>query len=73
MPNSFDPTTIYYGRREDVIREVGGLTHLYPGKYLIQPDGPAAYDAEGAETKADLKACLAEFRRWYPNASFVAL
>jgi hypothetical protein len=68
-----EPTTFYYGHREDVIREVGGLTHIYPGKYLIQPDGPAAYDADGAGSKAELKALLAEYRRLYPNADFVRL
>lgn len=67
------PTTIYYGRRENVIAEVGGLTHIYPGKYLIQPDGNAAYDADGADTKADLRAMLAEYRRQFPEARFAAL
>jgi hypothetical protein len=67
------PDTIYYGRRETVIAEVGGLTHIYPGKYLIQPDGNAAYDADGCDTKADLKAMLAEYRRLFPNARFAPL
>jgi hypothetical protein len=68
-----DPETIYYGRREDVIREMGGSTHIYPGKYLIQPDGNASYDAEGVDTKADLRGLLAEYRRLFPTARFVQL
>jgi len=73
MNTSTNPDTIYCGKREDVIREVGGLTHIYPGKYLIQPDGNAAYDAEGAETKAELKTVIAEFKRWYPGIRVVFL
>lgn len=68
-----NPDTIYCGKRETVIAEVGGLAHIYPGKYLIQPDGNAAYDAEGADTKADLKALIAEFKRAYPGIRVVML
>lgn len=67
------PEILYCGRREDVIREVGGLTHIYPGKYLIQPDGNAAYDAEGADSAKDMKATIAEFKRWYPGIRVVML
>lgn len=67
------PETIYCGKRETVIAEVGGTAHIYPGKYLIQPDGNAAYDAEGADTKADLKALIAEYRRQFPAVRVVML
>lgn len=67
------PDTLYCGRRDDVIREVGGLTHIYPGKYLIQPDGNAAYDAEGADSLKNMKATIAEFKRWYPGIRVVML
>jgi hypothetical protein len=67
------PDTIYCGKRETVIAEVGGLTHIYAGKYLIQPDGNAAYDAEGADTKADMMAFIAEYKRAYPAIRVVML
>lgn len=67
------PDTIYCGHREDVIAEVGGLTHIYHGKYLLQPDGNAAFDAEGVNSKADLKAMIAEYRRMYPGIRVVML
>ena len=67
------PETLYCGKREAVIAEVGGLTHIYPGKYLIQPDGNAAYDAEGADSLKDMKATIAEFKRWYPGIRVVML
>jgi len=68
-----NPETLYCGKREVVIAELGGLTHIYPGKYLIQPDGPAAYDAEGADSKADMLAFVAEFKRTYPGIRVVML
>ena len=61
------PTRIYIGRRENIIAEVGGLSHIYEGKYLIQPDGDAAYDAVGADTLKDLKVLVAEFVKAYPS------
>lgn len=73
MDNSKNPDTIYCGHREDVIREVGGLTHIYEGKYLIQPDGPAAYDAEGVDTKPAMRAIIEEFKRQYPGIRVVML
>lgn len=69
MDNIPNPTAIYYGKREDVIRELGGLTHIYPGKYLIQLDGNATYDAEGADTLKDARAHVRELRALYPNAT----
>jgi len=68
-----NPDTIYCGPRDVVIAEVGGLAHIYPGKYLIQPDGPAAYDAEGCNSKADMKAFIAMFRREFPGIRVVML
>lgn len=62
-----NPTTIYVGRRENCITEVGGLTNIYPGKYLLCPDGPAAYDCEGAETITELRALVEEYRSNYPT------
>lgn len=67
------PGTIYCGKRETVISEVGGLTHIYPGAYLIQPDGDAAYDAEGANTLAEMKAIIADYRALYPGINVVML
>lgn len=66
-------TKFYYGRREVVIAELGGMTSIYPGKYLIQPDGNDTFDAEGADTKADLALFLAELRQAYPHAEFIQL
>jgi hypothetical protein len=67
------PDTIYCGPRETVIAEVGGLTHIYPGKYLIQPHGPAAYDAEGADTVEGMRSFIAEFRAQFPGIRVVML
>lgn len=67
------PNTIYCGKREVVIAEVGGLTHIYEGTYLIQPDGNAAYDAEGVDTKADMLALIAEYREMFPAINVVML
>lgn len=67
------PDTIYCGPRENVIAEVGGLTHIYPGKFLLQPDGNAAYDAEGADTREELKELIAYYRTLYPNINVVML
>jgi predicted chitinase len=61
------PTTLYVGTREAVIAEVGGLSHIYEGKYLIQPYGEANYDAVGVNTKKDLKGWVAEYKAAYPG------
>lgn len=58
--------TLYCGPRDVVIAELGGLTHIYPGKYLLQPDGNVAFDAEGAESVKEMKQLIAEYRRLYP-------
>jgi len=68
-----DPDTLYCGKRETIIAEIGGMSHIYPGKYLAQPDGNGNYDAEGVDTKADLKAVIAQFKLWYPNIRVVML
>ena len=67
------PETLYCGKREVVIAEYGGMTHIYPGKYLLQPDGNADFDAEGAESVKDMKALIAEFRRQFPGIRVVML
>jgi hypothetical protein len=67
------PDTLYCGLRETVIAEVGGLTHIYPGKYLLQPSGNAAYDADGADTKADMKSLIAEYKAQFPGIRVVML
>ncbi len=67
------PETLYCGKRETVIAELGGLTHIYPGKYLLQPDGNAAFDAEGVNSLKDLKAMIAEYRRMYPGIRIAML
>jgi len=61
------PTILYVGRREAVIREFGGLAHIYPGKYLAQLDGPASWDADGCSTLKDLRALIAEYKTIYPG------
>lgn len=68
-----NPETIYCGKRETVIAEVGGMSHIYAGKYLIQPDGNGNYDAEGVDTKADMKALVSEYRRQFPGIRVVML
>lgn len=68
-----EPTTIYYGTRKDIIREIGGMAHIYPGKYLIFFDGDANWDLEGADTKKDLKEFLDYYRGVYPNARLAAI
>lgn len=67
------PETLYCGTREMVIAEVGGLTHIYPGVFLVQPDGPAAYDAEGADTREEMQAIIEEYRTLFPNVLVVLL
>lgn len=62
------PDTLYCGPREVIIAEVGGLSHIYPGAYLMQPCGPAAYDAEGADTIEELREIVAEYQSLYPAA-----
>lgn len=61
------PTKIYCGKREAVIAEYGGMAHIYPGKYLLQPDGNASFDAEGANTLKDLRELVSEYRRMFPG------
>lgn len=73
MIEATTPEVIYCGPREAIITEVGGLAHIYPGKYLIQPDGPAAWDADGADTLADLEALIAEYRQQFPGIKIVRL
>jgi hypothetical protein len=67
------PTTLYCGPRENVITEVGGLTHIYPGKFLVQPDGNAAYDAEGADTVEEMNELIAYYRSLFPTINIVKL
>ena len=67
------PETLYCGPRAVVIAEIGGMSHLYPGAYLMQPDGPAEYDAEGADTAAELCELVAEYRSLFPAARVVWL
>jgi hypothetical protein len=61
------PTTLYVGARDAIIAEVGGMAHIYPGKYLAYPQGDAEYDAEGVNTKAELKEVVALYRREFPG------
>ena len=67
------PDTIYCGKRDVVIAEVGGMTHIYPGKYLVQPDGNATYDAEGADSVAEMKDVIALYRDMFPGINVVML
>jgi len=65
------PETLYCGPRATVIAEVGGMAHIYPGVYLMQPDGPAEYDAEGADTIEELRDLVAEYLALFPTARVV--
>jgi hypothetical protein len=67
------PDTVYYGKRADMIREVGGSVHIYPGAYLIYPMGPVPYDAEGADTLKDMQSFVADLKRLWPDARFVRI
>jgi hypothetical protein len=67
------PETLYCGTREAVIAEIGGMSHIYPGAYLMQPDGPAEYDAEGADTIEGLREHVAEYLAMFPDARVVWL
>lgn len=62
-----NPTIIYVGKRENCITEVGGLTHIYEGKYLICPQGPANYDCDGAANITEVRALVEEYRSHYPT------
>ena len=62
-----DPTTLYVGLRDRVIAEYGGMSHIYSGKYLVQPDGDGNYDAEGLDTLKDTKEMVKEYQRIYPG------
>jgi hypothetical protein len=68
-----NPETLYCGKRETVIAEVGGSTHIYPGKYLLQPDGNGNYDAEGVDSIKGMKSVIAEFRAQFPGIRVVML
>lgn len=61
-----NPTTLYVGKREAVIAEVGTLD-CYVGKFLIQPCGDENFDAEGADTKAEAKEIIKYLRSVYPG------
>ena len=67
-----NPTTLYVGTREAVMAEVG-TPGYYPGKYLTQPDGDAQWDAEGAATKAEVKAIIAQWRSVNPTIEVIWL
>jgi len=58
------PTELYVGKRDNVIAEVGGLSHIYEGKYLVQPYGDATWDASGADTLKDAKTIVAEWKSY---------
>jgi hypothetical protein len=62
------PTQIYVGRREAVMAEVS-TPDYYPGKYLLQPFDEAGsnWDAEGCDTKRQLKELIAAYRDMYPG------
>jgi hypothetical protein len=62
-----DPTTLYVGKREAVIAEYGGLSHIYSGKYLLAFDGEGSFPAEGVDTLKDAKGLVAEYKRAYPG------
>jgi hypothetical protein len=67
------PETIYYGARATMLNELGDHLDVYPGAYLICPDGAAAWDAESADTVDEMKECVSYFRTLWPNARFVRL
>lgn len=61
------PTHLYVGRRNNIIAEVGGLAHIYEGKYLAAPYGEPSFDCIGANSLKELDAIIAEHRAYYPN------
>jgi hypothetical protein len=67
------PDTLYVGKRDVVICELGDVAAIYPGAYLLLPDGNAAYDAEGADTLEGIEALVAEYRALFPAAQVVWL
>jgi hypothetical protein len=66
-----NPTHLYYGARERCITEVGGLTHIYQGKYLVCPVGEGKYDCEGAANLTELKLILQHLQIAYPGILLV--
>jgi hypothetical protein len=62
-----NPETVYVGKREHCITELGGLTDIYPGKYLVCPIGNGNWDCEGTDTKKQLKEMIAYYRECYPE------
>ena len=73
MEEMIKPDTIYCGKRDAVIAEVGGMAHIYSGKYLVQPDGNAAYDAEGADSVSEMRDVIAYYRDMFPGINVVML
>lgn len=66
MANQINPTKLYVGKRDAVIAEAS-TPEFYEGKYLVQPDGDAQWDAIGCDTKKGLLATIKELRNAYPG------
>jgi hypothetical protein len=67
MTPDIKPDCIYVGLRAACIAEVGGLTEIYAGKYLVCPTGDAQFDCEGCANKTELKRLIAAYRSYYPG------
>lgn len=66
-----NPITLYIGKREAVITEVGGTADMYEGKYLVAPVGDAEYDCYGAFNKAELSDLIDELKAAGPGVEIV--
>ena len=61
------PTHLYVGKRDAVMAETG-CPGFYEGKYLAYPIGDIGdWDAEGVNSKKDLKTVIACYRAAYPG------
>ena len=68
-----NPEYLYVGKRASCIAELGGLTDIYQGKYLVCPIGEDSWDCEGAATLQEVKAIVADLRSAYPGITVIYL
>jgi len=69
-----DATEVYFGSRDALQAEVG-LLPCYAERYQVAAFGPNGeeFTPEGATTKSGLKALVADYRRLFPAARFIAV
>lgn len=77
MATEITPETIYFGKVEDMIAEVGALdmgTEFFKRgniRYAVMPMGDAQFDTEFCSTLADAKAVAREYANYYRIAKIV--